>query len=102
MKAVFNAFADPRKPEYEDYVFTFADVLHCIENNISFKTNMMSEMCNIWFEDQTSVYIVDEFGVEHLPQDLTVKFLRPAHNIYKIWRAGGFDNKGCSVRLKTN
>lgn len=101
MKAVFNAFADPSKPEYSDYIFTFSDVAYHIKNRISFKTNMMSEMCNIWFENQEVVYIMDEFGKEHLPKELTCKHLRPEHNIYKIWRAGGFCSRDCSVRFKT-
>lgn len=94
-KAVFNVFADPRRDEYynSDYLFTLHDVLIAIAKGKDFKTNIMSEMSNCWDYDNYQVFIVDSNGIEYEisnETDLTPKDLRPAHNIYKLWRAGGF------------
>ena len=94
-KAVFNVFADPRREEYynSDYLFTLHDVLIAIASGEDFKTNVMPEMSNCWDYDNYQVFIVDSNGIEYEVSnetDLTPKELRPAHNIYKMWRAGSF------------
>lgn len=48
MKCVFNAFADPRDPQYDDYLFTFIDVVRAIAHGTDFKTNIMAEMSSAW------------------------------------------------------
>lgn len=99
MKCVFNVFADP---QYDDYLFTFIDVVTAIAKGEDFKTNVMAEMSSVWEEDKTrEIYIVNEFGEEHRIDTLTVKELRPDHNVYKMWRAGSFCNIGKSTRFKT-
>lgn len=94
-KAVFNAFAKPTD-EYSDYLFSFNEVIRAIKNGESFKTNFMSEMTSCWGENNGyHVFIVDSYGNEHEisnETDLTPKFIRPAHNIYKMWRSGSFCN----------
>lgn len=93
IKAVFNAFADPRDEKYSDYLFTFNEVVTAISQNKPFKTNIMHEMFSCWEKDNFSVYLVDSNNNEYEisnESNLTMKELRPAHNIYKIWRAGGF------------
>lgn len=94
-KAVFNVFADPRREEYynSDYLFTLHDVLVAIAKGEDFKTNVMPEMANCWGYDNYQVFIVDSNGIEYEisnETNLTSKYLRPAHNIYKMWRAGSF------------
>lgn len=92
-KAVFNAFADPRDEKYSDYLFTFNEVVAAIWQNKSFKTNIMQEMVSCWDSDNFSVHLVDYKGNEYEvsnESNLTPKELRPAHNIYKMWRSGSF------------
>lgn len=92
-KAIFNAFADPHDEKYSDYLFTFNEVVTAILQNKSFKTNIMQEMCSCWERDIFSVHLVDYNGNEYEvsnESNLTMKELRPAHNIYKMWRAGSF------------
>lgn len=97
-KAVFNVFADPRQDEYfnSDYLFTLHDVLIAIANREDLKTNVMPEMANLWDYPDYQVFIVDSNGIEYEisnESNLTPKELRPAHNIYKMWRAGSFCDK---------
>ena len=100
MKCVFNAFADPRDPQYYDYLFTFAEVVRAIAHGDDFKTNVMAEMSSAW--DKTrEIYIVNEFDEEHRIDTLTPKDLQQAHNVYKMWRAGSFCSIGNSTRFKT-
>ena len=93
MKVVFNVYADPRNSKYEDYLFTLHDVLKAKEQGIDFKTNVMYEMDSCWFDSDYEIYLVDQLGKEYkLCNDgkLTVKDLRPAHNVFKMWRSGSF------------
>lgn len=100
MKCVFNAFADPRDPQYDDYLFTFAEVIRAIAHGNDFKTNFMAEMSSAW-DHTREIYVINEHGEEHRIDTLTLKDLRQAHNVYKMWRAGSFCNIGISTRFKT-
>lgn len=104
-KAVFNAFANPKDERYNDYLFVFNDVIRAIDSGIDFKTNHMPEMNSCWDYDNYKVFIVDSNGDEYEISNesgITLKELRPAHNIYKMWRAGAFCdiNKNRNFRYK--
>lgn len=93
MKAVFNVYADPYNQNYSDYLFTLKDVLKAKECGKDFKTSLMYEMDNCWFDGDYEIYLVDQLGKEYkLCNDgkLTPKDLRPAHNVFKMWRSGSF------------
>lgn len=98
--AIFNAFADPKKEEYSDYLFNFQDVLKAIQDRVPFKTNHMSEMVSVWdaihfHHSCYTLYLVDSTGKLHEVSNdanLTDRELRPAHNIYRLWRSGAFDD----------
>lgn len=94
MNAIFNAFAHPHSYKYDEYLFDLNDVYEAIELRKDFKTNHMVEMNTCW-DLNYNVYITDINGKHHLisnESNLTDKELRPAHNIYKMWRSGAFDN----------
>ncbi|MEG2588146.1 MAG: hypothetical protein RSA05_08530 [Cetobacterium sp.] len=70
MKAVFNVYANPKNDIYSNYLFTLHEVLEAIKLGKEFHTNIMYKICN--------------------DGKLTPKELRPAHNIFKMWRSGSF------------
>lgn len=93
MKAVFNVYANPKNDIYSNYLFTLHEVLEAVKLGKDFHTNIMYEMDNCWFDGVYDVYIVDQMGIEYkICNDgkLTPKELRPAHNIFKMWRSGSF------------
>ena len=93
-KAVFNAFADPNT-HGSDYTFNLQELFQKIDQKVSFKTNHMAQMHEVWFEG-FDVYLVDNQGNEVKlcnESNLTPREIRPVHNVYKMWRATAFGAK---------
>lgn len=88
IKAVFN----PNWNGEENYLVNYNDTIQAYHDRKPFYTNQMCIMEFCWFNGY-DVYIVNNNGDEVLIANdgtLTPKDLRPAHNIFKIWRSGGF------------
>lgn len=89
LKAVFVPFHTDDK----DCLTNWNDTITAYRKRESFKSNQMSVMEFCWYEGY-HVYILNEHGEEiEISNDsnVTLKHLRHAHNIYRMYHANSFD-----------
>lgn len=90
VKAVFN----PQWNGEDGYLINYVDTINAVREGVSFYTNQMCIMELCWFIPTYDVYVVNKYGKEiKIVNDgsLTNKDLKSSTNIFKLWRAGGFD-----------
>lgn len=90
VKAVFN----PQWNGEDGYLVNYDDTINAVREGVAFYTNQMCIMELCWFIPTYDVYVVNKYGKEiKIVNDgsLTNKDLKSSTNIFKLWRAGGFD-----------
>ncbi|MEG1299358.1 MAG: hypothetical protein RSC93_01450 [Erysipelotrichaceae bacterium] len=89
LKAVFVPF----HTDDSDCLTNWNDTINAYRKRESFKTNQMSIMEFCWYEGY-HVYILNEHGEEveiSNESDVTLKHLRHAHNIYRMFHSNAFN-----------
>ena len=89
LKAVFV----PYDTNDKDCLTNWNDTITAYRKRESFKSNQMSVMEFCWYEGY-HVYIVNEHGKEveiSNESDVTLKHLRHAHNIYRMFHSNAFN-----------
>lgn len=92
IKVVFN----PNWNGEDGYLISYNATLDAYRKRDSFKTNQMCFLEYCWYPNDNidqvyDIYIVNDIGVEvKIVNDgsITHRDIKPAHNLYKMWRSG--------------